>query len=228
MVVDYLIPALLLGLGGSLHCLGMCGPFALSLQFEKKYRNKLIMQNTLYQIGRAFTYALIGVVAGLIGIGIQLKGFMGYTSIIIGVLMILSAFMSFQTLERVTLLKPIHVAVVKLKMYLQQFVKHNSYGSFLVIGLLNGFLPCGLVITATVASITAAHNSAFQSTLFMFVFGLGTIPLMFATVMMGNLFSNKWRLIYEKIIPFVIVIAGLMLIYRGYNFLQAGHSCCHQ
>ena len=83
-----IIAALGLGLGTSLHCLGMCGPIAFSLGLGAENKLNFTLKNLTYQFGRVTTYATLGAIVGLVGQGLSFAGFQKYLSIIVGVLMI--------------------------------------------------------------------------------------------------------------------------------------------
>ena len=231
MEISLITSALLLGLGGSIHCLGMCGPIAFTLSIDKRFKNKLLIQNLLYQIGRAITYTFLGVFAGIIGKSFNIIGLQDKITITTGVLLILSVFFSLEKIQKTIIFRPLAKLVSKLKITLSAYLKRTNYSSFIIIGLLNGLLPCGLVYTSLTASIAAGSisNSAF----FMFLFGIGTIPLMFAAVLIGNYAGMNWRHKIQRILPFIIILVGVLFILRGLNLgipfispaLNSGQSC---
>ncbi|APD06446.1 hypothetical protein UJ101_00915 [Flavobacteriaceae bacterium UJ101] len=231
MEISIITSALLLGLGGSLHCLGMCGPIAFTLSIDKRYKNKLLIQNLLYQIGRVITYFTLGIFAGFIGKSFNILGLQGKISIITGILLILSVVFSLNKVQKISFFTPINILVAKLKVKLSHYIKRSNYSSFITIGLLNGLLPCGMVYTALTASIVA--GSILNSAIFMLLFGLGTIPLMFFAVLVGNYAGMNWRHKIERIIPFIVIFVGVLFILRGLNLgipfispaLSNGQSC---
>ena len=75
--------ALVLGLAGSFHCIGMCGPIAFVIPVDRSSKSRMIFQIFLYNLGRIITYSLIGVLFGLIGKGLYLAGFQQRLSILI-------------------------------------------------------------------------------------------------------------------------------------------------
>jgi len=81
--------AFLLGLLGSFHCIGMCGPIAFVLPINRSKKSIMFFQSFLYQFGRLITYSFIGFIFGLIGKGLFLAGFQQNLSVFIGLLMIL-------------------------------------------------------------------------------------------------------------------------------------------
>jgi sulfite exporter TauE/SafE len=82
-----------------------------------------------------------------------------------------------------------------------------------LIGLLNGLLPCGLVYMALAGALATAD--LFLSVVFMIMFGLGTIPMLFAVSILGNIATSKLKRIINKLIPVVVVIIGIIFILRG-------------
>ncbi|MFV0238413.1 MAG: sulfite exporter TauE/SafE family protein [Flavobacteriales bacterium] len=231
MEISIIVSALLLGLGGSLHCLGMCGPIAFTLSIDKRYKNKILIQNTLYQMGRIITYSTLGIFAGLVGKSFNIIGLQSKISIITGVLLILSVLISFDKAQKFRFFKPFNIIIAKLKVKLSHYIKKPHYSSFIIIGLLNGLLPCGMVYVALTASVSA--GSIGNSFLFMLLFGLGTFPLMFLAVWVGNYAGMSWRSKIERILPFIIVFVGVLFILRGLNLgiplispnLSGGQNC---
>ena len=84
-----LITALVFGLLGSFHCVGMCGPIAFLLPVDRKNSLKRVLQVLSYHAGRLFTYGIIGLLFGFLGRRLQLFGLQQHISIAIGILMIL-------------------------------------------------------------------------------------------------------------------------------------------
>jgi hypothetical protein len=89
----------------------------------------------------------------------------------------------------------------------------SSYKNLAVIGLLNGLLPCGLVYVAVAGAINT--NSVVNGVAYMFVFGLGTIPVMMSVTLLGNVIGQRWRKQMNKVIPVFIVTLGILFILRG-------------
>ncbi len=208
-----LFSALILGLLGSFHCIGMCGPIAFMLPVDRKNSFKKIMQVSLYHFGRLLTYSLIGLVFGLVGKGLYIFGIQQQLSIIIGVVMIIAVLIPYNSFNKYNFSKPLYRLISKIKSALGKELKKKSPDTFLTIGLLNGFLPCGLVYMAVFAAI--ASGSAMKGSLYMFVFGLGTIPLMTAAIYFSRFLSGVVRNKIQKAIPVFVVIIGLLFVLRG-------------
>ncbi|HDZ03495.1 hypothetical protein LCGC14_0583520 [marine sediment metagenome] len=208
-----LLSALILGFMGSLHCVGMCGPIAFMLPVDRTNNYKKFGQIFIYHIGRLMAYGLIGLIFGLLGKGLSIFGLQQKLSIAIGALMILVVLIPYKTFNKYNLSKPIYKIISKVKNQLGKELKKKSPDTFLTIGFLNGFLPCGLVYMALFASI--AMGDALQGSLYMVLFGVGTLPLMTAAIYFSNLLKGGVRQKVQKAIPVFVVIIGVLFILRG-------------
>lgn len=207
-----LASAVIFGLLGSFHCIGMCGPIAFMLPVDRKNSVKSFFQIISYHLGRLFTYSIIGLLFGFLGKGFYFFGFQQQLSIIVGLLMILMIIFP-SLLQKLSLSKKISTVVLKIKNSLGKELKKKGNDTFFTIGFLNGFLPCGLVYMAIFGAITTSN--AFTGSLYMFLFGLGTIPLMTAFVYLGNFAKGSFRKNIQKVIPAMVVFIGALFILRG-------------
>jgi len=205
--------AFILGLLGSFHCIGMCGPIAFVLPLDRSSKSKMIFQTFLYHLGRLLTYSMIGLLFGFIGKGLYLAGFQQRLSILMGVIMILTVIIPVKVFNRFNITKPLYKAIGKIKQQLGIYLNKKSNKSIFLIGFFNGFLPCGLVYMALIGSI--ASSNAFSGSFYMFLFGLGTVPMMTLTVFAGNILKVSLRNKIQKAIPVFVVIIGLLFILRG-------------
>lgn len=208
-----LYSALILGLLGSFHCIGMCGPIAFVLPLNRENNFKKTIQVSLYHLGRLLTYSFIGLIFGLLGKGLFLMGFQQRISILVGVLMIVIVLIPVRTFNKYNFSKPLYSFVGKVKSGLGKLLKNKSNKALFTIGILNGFLPCGLVYMALVGSIATTDTAL--GALYMFIFGLGTIPLMTVAVYLGNVLSISVRNKIQKVIPVFVVMIGILFILRG-------------
>lgn len=208
-----IILALTIGLTSSLHCVGMCGPIALSLGLEAENKLKFSIRNLTYQLGRITTYTILGAILGIIGESFSFAGFQSYLSIAIGVLMIIMVMIPQFYENGASSLKPINQLMLQVKRLLGRYLIKKDTKSLYIVGVLNGLLPCGTVYASLTAAI--AMGSIFKSATFMFFFGLGTLPLMFATVLFGNFLSVQQRQTILKILPIITIILGILFILRG-------------
>ncbi len=205
----------MIGLFGSFHCIGMCGPIALALPVQKNKTTDLIIGRVLYNVGRAITYAAIGVVFGLIGQSLSLAGLQQSVSIFAGVLILLMVLLPSKYAQRIYLLKPAYGFTNFLKRKFGALFRRKSIGTTFYIGLLNGFLPCGLVYIAVAGAI--ASGNFLDGATYMFVFGLGTLPMMLAFSLAGNFIGLNVRKYINKMIPAFMIVLAFLFILRGMN-----------
>ena len=208
-----LYTAFFFGLISSLHCIGMCGPIALMLPVDRKNPAKKIVQIVTYHLGRLAAYATIGLVFGLIGKGFFLAGMQQKLSIFIGISIIVVILIPERTFAQYNFSKPVFKLISKIKTNLGSQFKNKSYKSLFTIGLLNGFLPCGMVYVALFGAI--AMQSASFGVLYMILFGLGTVPMMSSVVYLNSFLTIPIRNKIQKAIPYVGVIIGVLFILRG-------------
>jgi uncharacterized protein len=205
--------AFILGITGSLHCVGMCGPIALSIPINNNTLFSKITGAFIYNFGRVITYSFLGLLFGMIGKTFSLFGLQQALSILVGVIILIWIF-KFKYLQNIlSRINFIDSLLSSLRKNISKLFATHSNTSLLSIGLLNGFLPCGLVYLAIAGAITSGNiiNSMF----FMMAFGLGTLPLMFAVTIFGShvkfSFRNKLKIIY----PYLMGLMACILILRG-------------
>lgn len=206
------LSAIIFGLLGSFHCIGMCGPIAFMLPVDKNKPVKKFFQITSYHFGRLLTYSLIGLLFGFLGKGFYFFGFQQQLSIAVGVSMIFVILFP-KIFQRISFSKNISKIIFKIKNSLGKELKKKGNDTFFTIGFLNGFLPCGLVYMAIFGALTTSN--AFSGSLYMFLFGLGTVPLMTAVVYLGSFAKGNFRKNIQKAIPIVVICIGTLFILRG-------------
>ncbi|HEU4791004.1 MAG TPA: sulfite exporter TauE/SafE family protein [Flavobacterium sp.] len=208
-----LYTAFLFGLISSFHCIGMCGPIAMMLPVERNNPAKKVIQIITYHLGRLTAYGCIGLLFGLLGKGLFLAGIQQQLSIFIGIAMILVILIPEKIFVRYNFSKPVYGWISKIKQNLGSHFKNKSFKSLFIIGLLNGFLPCGMVYVALFGAI--AMQSASFGVLYMLLFGLGTVPLMSVVVYINSFLTVQIRNRIQKVIPYVGVVIGMLFILRG-------------
>ena len=208
-----LFSALLLGLMGSFHCAGMCGPIAIALPLHGNTVPQKIFGGALYNIGRTVTYGVMGAIFGMLGQGVEMIGFQQKISIIMGVLMIVSVLFPALFKNQYNMERSWFSAVTKLKKTIGKMFSIRSFSSLFFIGLLNGLLPCGLVYMAIAGAI--GTGNVLLGAGYMVLFGLGTIPMMLSISLAGNIMSAAIRKSINKLIPVMVVIVGIFFILRG-------------
>lgn len=205
--------AFIFGLLGSLHCVGMCGPIAFLLPVDRENNLRKIFQIFLYHFGRLLAYSIIGLAFGLVGKSLSLFGMQQQLSIFIGVLMLVVIFLPTRIFNKYNFSKPLYRLLGNVKNSLGKELKKKNPDTFFTVGFLNGFLPCGLVYMAVFGAI--AGGSALQGSLYMLLFGLGTVPLMTTAIWVGNFLSGKVRQHVKKAIPVFLTIIAILFILRG-------------
>ena len=207
-----LLSALIFGLLGSFHCIGMCGPIAFMLPVDREKPIKRFLQILSYHLGRIFTYAIIGILFGILGKGFYLFGFQQQLCIIAGLTMILIVVFPKITKHN-WLSKKMSFVILKVKSALGKELQKKKNDTFFVLGFLNGFLPCGLVYMAVLGAL--ATPTITQASFYMILFGIGTIPLMTAFVYLGNFTKGNFRSYIQKAIPILVVCIGVLFVLRG-------------
>ena len=208
-----LYSAFIFGLISSLHCIGMCGPIAMMLPLDRSNPAKKVIQLLIYHLGRLSAYASLGLVFGILGRGFFMAGIQQRLSIIVGFLLIIIAIVPEKVFMKFNFSKPVYIGISKVKSSLGNQFKRKSPDALFTIGLLNGFLPCGLVYAALFGAL--AMQNVTLSVTYMLLYGLGTIPMMSAIVYISNVLSLPIRNKLQKAIPIVTFCIGLLFIVRG-------------
>ncbi len=203
-----LTSAVLIGLLGSSHCLGMCGGLSSVLGVNAKAGNRSRIVS--YNAGRLLTYAAIGAVAGLLGeallssapqLAVLLRGIAGLLIVAMG-LYVSQWWMGLTKLEKIgavlwKYLQPLTGKLLPITNHRQAFM----------LGTLWGLLPCGLVYSTLSWALASAQWQ--QSALLMLAFGIGTLPAMLSVGFVGEKILQRLRQ------PRFRHIAGLMIIAMG-------------
>ena len=208
-----LYTAFIFGLISSFHCIGMCGPIAMMLPVDHQNPVRKAFQISTYHLGRLSAYAIIGLIFGALGKGFFLAGMQQHLSIAIGILMIVFIVVPERKLVQYNFSKPIYNIISKVKSALGKQFKNKSYQSLFTIGLLNGFLPCGMVYVALFGAI--AMQSVGYGMAYMILFGIGTLPLMSLVMYINSFITPNFRNKIQTVIPYVAVFIGCLFILRG-------------
>jgi sulfite exporter TauE/SafE len=215
MLWPVLIAGFTLGAAGSLHCVGMCGPLSLALPVNHLSKTHKFFTLLIYQFGRVITYSLIGLLFGLAGRRIYISGYQQWFSIGVGIVVLLVAALYFFRRYTIHLVLLNRFYSIVQKMIGRILKNAGSTFSFLLMGLANGLLPCGLVYVAVAA--TLSFTEIYQSIGFMAMFGLGTLPAMMLIAYAGQKLKLETRELLKKAVPYFVVAMGLILILRGMN-----------
>lgn len=205
--IGYLL-LFIVGLTTSFHCVSMCGGIALS-QLQATFSKHQMRRHLDYNLGRVLSYSLLGGVVGALGSFITTDiGILKGLPIFLGALMVLMGLNKVGFLTR----KPVLMSG-KLNLILGRFkAKIGSHGSF-VMGLLNGFMPCGPL---QLMQLYALGTGSFMvGALSMFFFSLGTVPLMLGLGVFLSKMSVYSRTLVHKIGGALIIILGLNMTISG-------------
>lgn len=183
------------------------------LPVDRNNQAKKVTQIMTYHLGRVTAYATIGFVFGLLGKGFFMAGLQQKLSIFIGIAMIIVVLTPGKIFAKYNFSKPVFKLISKIKMALGSQFKNKSYKSLFTIGLLNGFLPCGMVYVALFGAIAMQNEGL--GVLYMILFGLGTVPLMSSVVYINSFLTVPVRNRIQKAIPYIAVVIGVLFILRG-------------
>jgi hypothetical protein len=211
----YYLTALTIGLMGSLHCVGMCGPIAMAVPLNSTNENYRWLGTFNYLIGKSITYSLLGLFSGALAKMIEITGFQRYISLFTGVLILVIFIVQHISKGNSHFEKLNYNWVGLLKKQFNNFIQKKNLISALLIGIVNGLLPCGLVYLALAGAVGA--GGWWQSMIYMFLFGLGTMPLLVGIMIFKNKLSISYQRIFKSIVPGFTLTLAILLIVRGLN-----------
>jgi sulfite exporter TauE/SafE len=227
--------AFLMGLTGSLHCAGMCGPIMLIMPFQAFPGFKKAFAIALYHLGRISVYALLAIILH------SFRGFFDpkaqqYISIALGTVLLLIGLFAFVPGPLVKFRVPWTDVVTK---QLGRMIAKPGLSTIATAGILNGLLPCGLVYMALSASVIA--TTTVQSAASMYIFGLGTLPMLIGITVIKNRVRFLHANHFKKLVPVIVFSFGCLFVIRGMNLgipylspkiVVSQHavkaSCCHK
>ncbi|MEZ2441664.1 sulfite exporter TauE/SafE family protein [Chitinophaga sp. RCC_12] len=210
-----MIASFILGFVGSFHCIGMCGPIALTLPVQHLNGSRKLGGILLYNAGRISAYAILGLLFGWLGKQLYLGGLQQWLSIITGSLLLGLVILKYAGIR---LTKGRHLPDIftsKIKSRLGSLLRQQRFHTLYAIGFLNGLLPCGLVYLGIAGAV--ASGDVLKGMLFMAAFGAGTLPAMVGVTWFSHLINMQVRNRMRSMIPVAISIMGVLLILRGLN-----------
>lgn len=205
----------IVGLVGSVHCIGMCGPIVIALPVFGENQLKILIGRVLYNLGRVVTYTTMGALFGLFGSRLVLFGLQQQMSIAFGAVIVLYVFTPRKIKNKIAEAFIYQTVTQFIKSHFAKMISKKSNSSLFVIGLLNGLLPCGFVYVGIAGSIST--GSVLSGALYMALFGLGTFPIMLAAAAFGKVINLNIKKRINKLIPAFAVILALLFILRGLN-----------
>ena len=213
-MITFLITGFILGLTSNFHCIGMCGPIALAVPVNRKNNATILSGAFQYNFGRILSYAFLGALVGMIGLSIHTFGALQWLSILSGIFLIVYAWRKYlgslfkHHLPTLPIQKHLNTALGKV-------IRSKSPAKLSFLGLLNGFLPCGMVYAALLNALLT--GDIIGSVLAMVFFGIGTLPAMVGVIFMANKITPQLRSKFNKVVPYMITMVGLLIVLRGSN-----------
>lgn len=207
-----LATALVLGVAGSAHCVGMCGPIALAVPSPSNTWSARVWSTVLLNSGRLVSYTLLGAAIGVFGVGMRLVGLQQVVSIAAGALLLLTVVVP-GLLERWSPTGQVALLLGRLRRALAQNLKRTAPEALFFTGMLNGLLPCGLVYAALIGAGTMA--SSVDGAMYMALFAVGTWPALFAIRLSKDLFGDRMRGALRHISPALVTVVAVLMILRG-------------
>ncbi|MEJ1237034.1 sulfite exporter TauE/SafE family protein [Chryseolinea sp. T2] len=200
--------ALIMGLAGSLHCAGMCSPLVLAATGNgKAMRSRLI-----YNSGRIMMYGILGAIMGAAGSWLPFDQFRNGFTIIVGLILIVLAIAG--TALKIPFAQHLlSKALTYFKRVFASTLKERSTRSTFLLGFLNGMLPCGLTFAALMVALTFG---AWQSSVFMIVFGIGTLPVMVGLTSGLNYLIRRFNFSLPRMVSVLLFVSGCLMITRGF------------
>lgn len=209
-----------LGLVSSLHCVSMCGPLVLSYSLPLGARRfpEQIAAHAAYNAGRILTYSALGAIAGLLGTTVgfvgNLAGFENAAAIAAGALMVIAGILMLDLVpsKKLQKLNPLRYTSRFLKP-LGSRISSASVGSKFSLGLMLGFMPCGLVYAALLKSMATGTWLAGAWT--MTAFGLGTALSLLGLGIFSSALSLKISRWGNRLAAISVLLLGLLMVTRG-------------
>lgn len=217
------LTALIMGLAGSLHCAGMCSPLAMTIT---SMNSPAISNRLLYNAGRILTYGILGASVATMGLILPLPKFQNILSITLGIILITMGVTGISGL-RIPLLT---ISIIKftnlIKNIFSKFIQQKHRGSLLLLGALNGLLPCGLTFLALTFCITLA--TPFQGFMYMLLFGAGTLPVMLGFISLLQFLTRKLNFNIKAVTKGMLILSGLLLVVRVFMVHTPEAHASHQ
>ncbi|PLK45151.1 sulfite exporter TauE/SafE family protein [Emticicia sp. TH156] len=219
-----LYSALMIGFAGSLHCMGMCGPISMLLPGDKSRHGRYILGRLIYNTGRILTYSLLGLLVGFAGEKVALLASQKTLFVAVGCLILLAFILPSRWTKSIDVLPYVSRFNNFIKSSLSGFYKKHSLFSQFIFGVLNGLLPCGLVYAALSGAFLMSE--AWESVLFMALFGLGTLPMMLGFAFLGNGIRKYVSFQPKAVYRFSYIALAVWLIFKGVN-ISSNHLTEH-
>jgi sulfite exporter TauE/SafE len=208
--VTNILAPFLIGLAGSLHCIGMCSPLVAAV--SKTGRNA-IFRNLLYNLGRILTYGLLGSIISFAGRGLHISGLQQWVSITAGIVMLFIVLINIRVGMPAFMQRFVLRLTGSLKNQFRQTLHNRNEFSVVLLGMINGLLPCGMTLIAMGYCITLP--GPWSGFLAMLLFGLGTLPAMVGFTAVIKTIVSMLKIRYSTLQSGLIIACAILLIGRG-------------
>ncbi|HEY9048855.1 MAG TPA: sulfite exporter TauE/SafE family protein [Ohtaekwangia sp.] len=204
-----LYAALILGFTGSMHCIGMCSPLAMAVTnlSRNAWLNRL-----LYNIGRIFTYSLLGFAAASTESLLPVAQYQNIVSILLGVILLVMGIAGVSGIHIPLVSTALAKFIAILKKIFAHYLKKKNTGSVILLGAINGFLPCGLTFMALMFCLTL--QGPWQGFSYMLAFGIGTLPAMLGLTALINPLMKRFQWSVRHVITVLLIASGCLMIAR--------------
>ena len=219
-----LMSAFLVGLLGGGHCVGMCGGIVSAVSMHLPQHKTKLPFLLAYNTGRVLSYTLAGIIAGLVGASsFFLQHVLPVQHVLYGIsslmLVVLGLYLAGIWHGVIYLESAGKVIWKTLQPYSKHYIPVQNFKQAFILGILWGWLPCGLVYSVLIAAIATGH--AINGGLLMLAFGLGTLPTLIsmgmAAVKLKSILQNIW---VRRVSGFLVLGFGLVGIYTLIASLQ--------
>ena len=205
-----LFTAFIIGLAGSLHCLGMCSPLAIAVT---SLRKPFMVNRLVYNSGRIFSYGILGAIVSSFGSLFQFSGFQNILSIGLGSLLIIFGLTGISHVRIPFITGALQRITGLIKKMFSGFLERKTIVSIGMLGMLNGLLPCGLTYLALTYCLSLAN--AANGFFFMLIFGAGTLPAMLGFASVAQLLISRFKFSFSKLSTVMMIALGALLITRS-------------
>jgi sulfite exporter TauE/SafE len=203
------LTALILGFTGSLHCLGMCSPLAMTVTGQS---SRGLVKRIVYNLGRILTYSIAGSIVAAIGFALIFFKIQNILTIGLGIILLIAGLSGVTQLKIPFVTSAIARFSSRLRMYFSVFIQRKSYGAVFLLGSLNGLLPCGLSFIAL--SFCLSFDNPVDGFYFMMLFGAGTLPVLLGATSIFHWLVNRLHVSFAKISTAMLIVSGVLLIGR--------------
>ena len=216
------LTALIMGLTGSLHCVGMCSPLAVAIG---NMNTRAFLNRVTYNAGRIVTYGVLGLGIAGVGLALPISKFQNLVSVFLGVILLLAG-IGLLKLNIPIFSRAIGTLTSTIKKLFTKFLNRKNFGSVFLLGTLNGILPCGLVWIALTYSLTLQSPLAGFS--FMVLFGVGTLPVMLGFTSIITQLLKRFNFNFQHITSAMLILSGILLIVRVFIIHLPHHHSLQQ